>query len=132
MKDGQQHTDFYRQLGANIRKCREGRKLSQEALARLIGLTRTSLTNIESGRQHPPLHTFCDIAEQLEVKYSELIPRARTAAVAVDLEAMAGLQVRGEDELAFIASGIRMKERNPHGVTEEKNSRTRGRASNRK
>src|ERR1700684_4591763 len=75
MKSADQLEIFYRQLGTNIRECRNRLNLSQDALGKLIGMTRTSLTNIESGRQHPPLHTFCEIAEQLKVDVLELLPR---------------------------------------------------------
>jgi transcriptional regulator with XRE-family HTH domain len=120
MQDAAQQTEFYRQLGANIRRCRERRKLSQETVARMVGLTRTSLTNIESGRQHPPLHTFCELTEQLGVDYAELIPRRTRTAITADLQDRARQQVRGEDELAFIRTGIGITEEEPHGHTEEK------------
>src|SRR5258706_10596858 len=92
---------FYKQLGANIRKNRQGLKLSQDELARSIGLTRTSLTNIEKGRQHPPLHTFCDIVEQLKVDASVLLPSRMPPTETVDVEAIAGQQIRGDDHVAF-------------------------------
>ena len=117
MKHAPQHTMFYRKLGENIRKCRKRHKLSQGALAKLIGLTRTSLTNIESGRQHPPLHTFCEIVEQLKVNVSELLPRAVTATQPVDVKAMVGQQLRGDNELEFIQSGIGIKHGGSHGNT---------------
>jgi len=120
MKDSPQQVAFYKQLGANIRKSRQRLELSQDDLARSIGLTRTSLTNIENGRQHPPLHTFCDLAAQLKVEISALLP-SRSPAGSVDLNAMAAQQVRGESELAFISSGIGLKhEEKPHGDTKEK------------
>ena len=128
MRDANQQTEFYRQLGANIRQCRERRKLSQEAVARMAGLTRTSLTNIESGRQHPPLHTFCELAEQLNADYAELIPRRSRAVMADDLEEKARQQVRGDDELAFIRTGIGIKEETPYGDKKEKDSATGRRA----
>jgi transcriptional regulator with XRE-family HTH domain len=120
MKDTTQQAEFYRQLGVNIRECREQRRLSQETVARMIGLTRTSLTNIESGRQHPPLHTFCEIVEQLGANYTELIPRRAHAPMAADLQERAKGQVRGENELAFIKAAIGTEEGNPHGDTKEK------------
>ena len=120
MKDSPQQVAFYKQLGANIRKSRLRLELSQDDLARSIGLTRTSLTNIENGRQHPPLHTFCDLAEQLKVEIAVLLP-SRAAAGAVGVEAMARQQVRGENEFAFISSGIGIRnEENPNGDTKEK------------
>jgi len=122
MQDPIQLSTFYRQLGANIRQCREQRKLSQEAVARMIGLSRTSLTNIESGRQHPPLHTFCELVERLGADFADLIPQRPHTPIAADLEERARQQVRGEDELAFIRTGIGLKEEDAHGHTEEKNS----------
>jgi transcriptional regulator with XRE-family HTH domain len=120
MKDSPHQVAFYKQLGANIRKSRRRLELSQDDLARSIGLTRTSLTNIENGRQHPPLHTFCDLAEQLKVDISALLPN-RSAAGAVDLNAMAKQQVRGESELAFISSAIGIKQKETlNGDTKEK------------
>jgi len=74
MKESPVEVAFYRQLGANIRKCRKRSKLSQAGLAKRIGLARTSLTNIENGRQRPPLHTLYDIVENLQLDLAELLP----------------------------------------------------------
>ncbi len=116
-KETPQNAAFYQQLGTNIRKCRNLRKLSQDALAKLVGLTRTSLTNIEQGRQHPPLHTFCEIVDQLKVDISELLPLRPTPREPFDLKTLAGSQVRGEDELAFIETAIGAKGGKSHGDT---------------
>jgi transcriptional regulator with XRE-family HTH domain len=109
MKDESRQAAFYQRLGQNIRKCRKWRGLSQDALAKLIGLTRTSLTNIENGRQHPPLHTFCEIVEQLKVDISELLPHPLTTTEPVNVKVMVGRQVRGENERTFIETGIGIK-----------------------
>jgi transcriptional regulator with XRE-family HTH domain len=122
MKDAPQQIAFYRQLGENIRACRKRNKLSQDALAKLIGLTRTSLTNIENGRQHPPLHTFCEIGENLKVDISELLPRPPATPEAVDITAMVGDQLRSVDELEFIKAGIGIKNRGTHGDTKTQNT----------
>lgn len=86
----------------------------------MVGLTRTSLTNIESGRQHPPLHTFCEIMDQLGADYDKVIPRRSRAPMAAALQERAKQQVRGEDELAFIEAAIGIKEGSPDGNTQEK------------
>ena len=109
MKDSPEHGEFYRQLGANIRKNRRTLRRSQDELARAIGLTRTSLTNIENGRQHPPLHTFCDIAEQLKIDPSALLPVRAAPVQTIDFMAAAEKQVRGNNELNFITAGIGIK-----------------------
>lgn len=67
---------LYVQLGAAIRKSREGASLSQAELAEAVGLGRTSITNFESGRQHIPLHTLYDIARVLDVELVDVLPKA--------------------------------------------------------
>jgi transcriptional regulator with XRE-family HTH domain len=110
MSSTPQHAAFYREVGENIRKWRTQRSLSQDTLAKLIGLTRTSLTNIEKGRQHPPLHTFCEIVEKLKIEIADLLPaRSTSASEPVDFKQLAGQQVRGESELTFITTAIGIK-----------------------
>lgn len=48
--------------------------MTQEALAAKTRLTRTSIINIEKGRQQVLLHTLVDIASALRVSPVELIP----------------------------------------------------------
>jgi len=67
---------FYAQLGERIRDLRRKRRLSQDALAKCVKLNRTSVTNIERGRQKVLLHTFVDFARALCVKPGLLIPDA--------------------------------------------------------
>lgn len=65
---------FYRQVGENIRAKRKERGLSQEGLAKAIGLKRPSMSNIEKGRQNILLHTFRDIVETLGTTTDALFP----------------------------------------------------------
>jgi transcriptional regulator with XRE-family HTH domain len=67
-------SELYKFVGKRIRAVREKRKVSQDRLAKLIGLTRTSVTNIEGGKQKLLLHTLVDIARQLHVSAAELLP----------------------------------------------------------
>lgn len=48
--------------------------MTQEALASAIKLTRSSITNIEAGRQRMLLETFIEIAEALDVAPEDLLP----------------------------------------------------------
>ncbi len=68
---------LYREIGRKIRDARERAtpKLSQEKLAKHLGMSRASVVNIEAGRQHPPLHVLWQIAEILGIDPSLLIPR---------------------------------------------------------
>jgi transcriptional regulator with XRE-family HTH domain len=63
---------FYRLLGARIRELRGGR-LSQEQLAKKIGLKRTSIVNIEAGEQKLLVHNLFLIADALSMRASEII-----------------------------------------------------------
>jgi transcriptional regulator with XRE-family HTH domain len=70
-------TDFdeiYRGVGRKIRQTRLNQNLSQDSLAQRLGISRTSMVNIEAGRQHTPLHVLWQIAELLETKLTLLIP----------------------------------------------------------
>lgn len=70
-------TDFdeiYREVGRKIRQTRENQHLSQDSLAQRLGISRTSMVNIEAGRQRTPLHVLWQTAELLETKLTLLIP----------------------------------------------------------
>lgn len=64
---------FYAAVGGRIAKARTGR-MTQEALASKTSLTRTSIINIEKGRQQILVHTLVDIAQALEVPMADLVP----------------------------------------------------------
>jgi len=67
---------FYIEFGQNVRRQRQrvGVKLSQDALAKRVGLSRTSVTNIEKGRQQLPLHMLYSFADALGVEPVSLLP----------------------------------------------------------
>ena len=70
-------TDFdeiYPGVGLKIRQMRENQHLSQDSLAQRPGISRTSMVNIEAGRQRTPSHVLWQIAEKLETKLSLLSP----------------------------------------------------------
>jgi transcriptional regulator with XRE-family HTH domain len=71
-------TRLYLAFGELVRMHRESRSppMTQEKLGRLIGLSRTSITNIERGRQHATLHHLFAIAEALSVAPAALLPTA--------------------------------------------------------
>ena len=67
--------ELYRIVGQRIKRAREDETfLTQEGLAENIGLSRASVVNIEKGRQRAPLHILWDIAVELEVDVSDLLP----------------------------------------------------------
>jgi DNA-binding XRE family transcriptional regulator len=68
-----QNKNYYVALGRQIATIRHS-KMTQEDLARTISLTRTSVINIEKGRQQLLVHTLVDIARALGVPVTELLP----------------------------------------------------------
>lgn len=66
--------NFLSTFGTNVRNKREGLDLKQEELARMIGLGRTSITNIESGRQDIPITRLMILCVALKCNPSELLP----------------------------------------------------------
>jgi len=66
---------LYQAFGNLVRLNRERRPdLTQEKLGRLVGLSRTSIVNIEKGRQHIALHQLFALAEALKVRPEALLP----------------------------------------------------------
>ena len=70
---------LYQLIGKNINRARVGSELTQEELANLANISRTSITNIEKGRQKLPIHTLYSIALSLEVEISSLLPKLNFA-----------------------------------------------------
>lgn len=65
---------LHRALGAQIRQLREGAGDSQGVLAEALGLSRTSIVNLEAGRQRPPLVTLYRIAKRYQTDVPSLLP----------------------------------------------------------
>src|SRR5687767_9235153 len=65
---------LYIEIGKRIREHRKSANLSQGDLASAIGLSRTSIANIERGFQETPLKKLYDIAYALNVKIYEILP----------------------------------------------------------
>ena len=65
---------LYRLVGERVRKARKRLGISQEDLAKRLGKTRTSIVNIEAGRQRPPVHVLWSIATHLKTEIALLLP----------------------------------------------------------
>jgi transcriptional regulator with XRE-family HTH domain len=74
---------FYAALGKRIREARKMKKVTQEQLAKAVGLSRTSVTNIETGRQPIYTHTVIRIAEILGAQIGEMLPPSMPQSSAV-------------------------------------------------
>ncbi|MGN6149480.1 MAG: helix-turn-helix domain-containing protein [Rhizomicrobium sp.] len=79
---------LYRKFGSLIRLHRENRAelMTQERLGQLVGLSRTSITNIEKGRQHISLHHLFQLAKALKVAPAALLPATGDLSQASDVD----------------------------------------------
>ena len=66
---------LYREFGILLATERKRKRLSQAQLAQLADLSRTSITNIECGRQPIQLHQLYSFASILRVDAHNLLPR---------------------------------------------------------
>ena len=64
---------IYLTLGGVIRYARTNAGLSQADLAARVGLSRTSIANIENGHQKPLIDTLVWIGHHLSLKTSEIL-----------------------------------------------------------
>lgn len=64
----------YSLIGAKVRSARTAADVSQEVLAQRVGLARSSIANLEAGRQRIALHLFILIANALDKDACELLP----------------------------------------------------------
>lgn|ERR1700730_6530743 len=101
------HPDFYKKVGEAIRVKRKERGLSQEGLAKAVGLKRPSMSNIEKGRQNILLHTFYDIADTLNVNANALLPE-RLRPEPVNLPDLTSLS---KEVREFVEAGIKTTEK---------------------
>ena len=64
--------DYY-EIGQRIRKIRKARRLSQEQLAELVGISTTHMSHIETANTKLSLPVLASIASALEVQIDALV-----------------------------------------------------------
>ena len=65
---------FYEEFGQRVRSARLALGLNQEALGHRVGLERSSISNVEKGRQRVQLHMLLEFATALDVPATQLLP----------------------------------------------------------
>jgi transcriptional regulator with XRE-family HTH domain len=70
--------DLSTRLAANLKRLRDGRGLSQQALADLSGVPRPTVAHLESGQSNPTLAVVSKLARSLGVTLDGLIEPARS------------------------------------------------------
>ncbi len=65
--------DDAKKLGENLKKLRTKKDISQIELARILGVDRSFVSNIENGKNNPTLSTITSLAKALGVSTNELL-----------------------------------------------------------
>ena len=100
----------YAEFGRLVRGHRQHLNLTQVQLAERVGLSRTSITNIERGTQHISLHQLFLLASAVGVAPQELLPDEEVALEElVPARALKGLRA-DEQDLDF---AVRVLRKNP-------------------
>ena len=110
-RSDQQH--FYRQIGNAIRLARDKKQFTQEYVARRVGLSRTSLTNIERGRQKLLLHTFVEIVVALETTPSALLPSNLQSPAPLEAKLTTGLSHKDREFVERVLTTEESNEQSP-------------------
>lgn len=69
---------LYQYIGKQLKARRQAAGLTQQRLADRLEMTRTSITNIEHGRQRLPLHLLYRLCLTLEIDTSSVLPSIGT------------------------------------------------------
>lgn len=102
--------NLYRLVGERVQRLRRKADLTQEGLANRVSMTRTSITNLEKGRQKLPLHQLLHVAEALDVDLKDLIPAREELGIAKTIKIRVG-----ETEAEVLPKTARMIERMVQG-----------------
>ncbi len=65
--------DLLKTIGNNIRKFRNERKISQQELADVTNIAKSTVQRIESGKLNPTIIMLNNISLSLDIKLDELI-----------------------------------------------------------
>lgn len=65
---------LYKILGIRIKNRREELRINQNDLGEMVGIGRTSISNIEQGRQKPPLSIIYKICQKLDIDVHAVLP----------------------------------------------------------
>ncbi len=98
-------------LAANLRRLRIARRLSLSELARATGMSKATLSSVESGRSNPTVETLAALASALRVSLGELLEEPPLGEIRV---VRAGRLDRVEE------AGVALSERawGPHQIEE--------------
>lgn len=94
---------LYREFGIALANERRRKHLSQAQLGAKVGLSRTSVTNIECGRQPIQLHQLYHFASILQVDVSKLLPKE---AVLAEIASTASADTKKSNYIAEVVKAV--------------------------
>jgi transcriptional regulator with XRE-family HTH domain len=92
-------------LAANLRRLRIARRLSLSELARATGMSKATLSSVESGRSNPTVETLAALAAALRVSLGELLEEPPLGEVRIARHRRQGLLDRSDE------AGLELSER---------------------
>lgn len=106
---------IYKEFGCRLRDARKAADMTQESLAEQVGLSRTSITNIEKGRQRIPLHVLFLLASAVGVHPATLLLERKETHKPAVIDKRTLKTPLKQDELDYVttlvASGMVRKEK---------------------
>jgi DNA-binding XRE family transcriptional regulator len=86
------HARLFELIGKRVRQAREAQtsRMSQTELAKILGLQRTSITNIELGHQKPTLETIYRLCERFGLDIEEFLPAVADVTLAQEQSVVVG------------------------------------------
>ena len=65
--------DDAKRLGANLKRIRMKKEITQVEIAKTLGVNRSFVSNIENGKTNPTLSTITNLAKALGISADELL-----------------------------------------------------------
>jgi transcriptional regulator with XRE-family HTH domain len=120
---------FYKTLGERVRHARLDAGFTQGQLADSVGLARSSVANIESGRQPIYVDALVRIASELQTSISELLPATSKELDASDSEDIKKLHAMERHFTNLILSKSTLEEKEKDGPKIFSSKKTSGRTT---
>lgn len=98
---------LYLRFGQAIQSLRKKLGITQDDVAKRVGLSRTSVTNIEKGRQKVLLHQVFDFAECLQVTPEALLSTLNPAPTSIETKNLVLPKGIAADEKVWLSGLMR-------------------------
>lgn len=89
-------SDIHDRLAASLRDARRAKGLSLDAVAKLSGVSRSMVSQIERGESSPTVATLWNLTQALQVDFAGLLEGRASPGIEVTREAAAPVMMRGD------------------------------------